>query len=159
MNDSRTSPVPRSTKSSLVVAALLSLLATGVWAATTVKGSKSNSDNRLSSSLLSASVGLSGAGQTSTVYRTPASGDFTLTHVCVSPAAAGGILVSADGLGPLVQLGESESCTTFVPGVILPRNTDITCSSAADAPAGNYFCTISGLLGVPPRGRPWGPGR
>ncbi|MDX2168374.1 MAG: hypothetical protein SF182_14970 [Deltaproteobacteria bacterium] len=140
----------------LVVALALGVLASSAWAATTVKGSKSNSDNRVRSSLLSSSVGLSGGGQTSTVYRTPVAGDFTLTHVCVSPAAPGGILVSADGIGALIHLGELQSCATFAPGLILPPNANLTCTSAASAPAGNYFCTVSGMQAPAPAGNPWG---
>lgn len=137
----------------LVIAMVLTgVLVTSSWAATTVKGSKSNSDNKLKSNLVSASVSLSAPGETRTVYRTPASGDFTLTHVCVSPTAAGGILLGADGLGEIAHPGGAESCTSFDPGVLVPPSSNITCSTSASATAGSYFCTISGLQ-APPSGR------
>lgn len=143
----------------LLVGVAMGLLVTSASAATTVKGSKSNSDNKLKAGLASATVTLSAASETKTVYRTPAAGDFLLTHICVSPAASGGMLLSADGLGAIAHLGGAESCATFTPGVLLPPNANLTCSTFASAAAGSYFCTISGLLApppLPPRGRPWG---
>ena len=139
----------------LVLATVLtSVLVTSSWAATTVRGSKSNSDNRLRSNLLSASVQLSVPAETKTVYRTPASGDFTLTHVCVSPTAAGGILLSADGLGAIAHPGGSESCASFDPGVLVPPNSNVMCSTSSSAAAGTYFCMISGLQAPPSGPRP-----
>jgi hypothetical protein len=132
-------------KISRLVGVLTMVLATSAGAVTTIKGSKSNGDNRLKSNLTTASVTLSAASQTQTVYRTPASGDFTLTQICVSPAAAGGIVIRVEGLGTIAHLGGAESCAIFDPGVVLPSNANLACSTSASATAGSYFCLISGL--------------
>ncbi|MDX2168373.1 MAG: hypothetical protein SF182_14965 [Deltaproteobacteria bacterium] len=129
----------------LLAGFLVAALAGSAAATTTVKGTKSNGDNRLQSKLTTGSVILSAASETKRVYKTPASGDFTLTQICVSPAAAGGILVSIEGFGALAHLGGAESCATFDPGVVLPANANIACSTFESATAGNYFCMISGL--------------
>jgi hypothetical protein len=121
--------------------------ATISFAATSVKSGKSNTSDRLGvAPALSASTALSGPSDTRTVYQTPARGDFVLTQICVSPTAAGGILVSAAGLGPIAQLGGSvRSCQSFDPGFIAPPNAAITCSTSASAAPGDYFCMIAGL--------------
>ena len=112
-----------------------------------VKSSKSNSSDRLLSSLVTASVALSGASDVQRVYKTPASGDFILTQVCVSAGVEGGIQLNAAGLGAIAQLsGQARSCEIFDPGFILPLSSAITCSTSEAAPPGNYFCMISGLL-------------
>lgn len=141
----------------MMVAACLitSLQVASSWAATTVKGSKSNSDNRLSSNLVTASTPLSGPSNTRTVYQTPASGDFTLTQFCVSPLASGGIRLNAGSLGTIAHLGVGgDSCQTFSPGIVLPPDTAVTCSTSSLASRGSYFCTIAGLLAPPPTPAP-----
>lgn len=115
--------------------------------ATTVKSGKSNSSDRLFAYLSTASTTLTGPSDTRVVYQTPPSGDFILTQICVSSAAAGGILVSAAGLGAVAHLGGvARSCQSFDPGFILPPDSAVTCSTFASASPGAYFCMISGLL-------------
>jgi hypothetical protein len=66
---------------------------------TTVKGSKSNSDNKLKANRRNHRDAVV-ASETDGVPDT-GGGDFMLTHICVSPAATGGILLSADGLSAI----------------------------------------------------------
>ena len=131
----------------LVGAMMVSVLVTSSWAGTFVKSTKSNSSDRLVSKLVTASVTLSGPSDTKNVYKTPGFGDFVLTQLCVSTAAAGGIQLNAAGLGAVAHLGGGSSCQTFSPGVIIAQNSQLTCSTFASATAGSYFCTIGGLLG------------
>ena len=123
--------------------------ATISFAATSVKSKKSNISDRVAAAYpVTASTTLSGPSDTKTVYQTPSGGDFVLTQICVSPTAAGGLLVSAAGLGPVAQLGGSvRSCQSFNPGFILPPNAAVTCATSEGASPGAYFCMIAGQSG------------
>ncbi|MDX2168375.1 MAG: hypothetical protein SF182_14975 [Deltaproteobacteria bacterium] len=122
--------------------------ATISFRATSVKSGKSNTSDRLAlARVVTASIALSGPSDTKVVCQTPATGDFVLTQICVSPIAAGGILVSAAKLGPVAQLGGAvRSCQSFNPGFLLPPSAAISCSTFATATPGPYFCMIAGLL-------------
>lgn len=134
-------------KTALLVGAITSLLVTNSWAATTVKGSKSNSDNRQSGTRVTSTTSLSGPSDTQTVYTTQPTGDFILTGLCVTPTVSGGIRLDAVGFGGIAHLGTlgDNGCYTFAQGVLLPHNSAITCSTLSGASPGNYFCTITGI--------------
>lgn len=130
------------------IIAITMLLVTSSWAATTVKGTKSNSDNRRRViSSVTSTTSLSGPSDTQTVYTTPATSNFILTGLCVTPTVSGGVRLDVAGFGGIAHLGTlgDNGCYTFSEGVLLPRDSAITCSTSAGASPGNYFCTISGL--------------
>ena len=92
-------------------------------------------------------VDLAGPSDTQTVYTTLPSRDFVLTMMCVSPEAAGGIRLDAGGFGGIAHLGGARSsCQSFSPGVVLPRDSTVTCSTFPRAGPGDYFCMIAGVL-------------
>jgi hypothetical protein len=74
-----------------------------------------------------------------TVYTTPATGFFILTQVCVQDRSE--MAVRGATLGPLVT---DDRCTTYTPGVALPRNEVITCANNDATPTG--ACSITGVL-------------
>jgi hypothetical protein len=132
-------------KTALLAPAIILLLATNAWAATTVKSSKSNSQDRRFVRNVTSTTGLSGPSNTQTVYTT-GSGTFILTEVCVSPIVTGGVRLDAVGFGSLAHVGVlGDGCRSFANGILLPPNSTITCSTLAGASPGSYFCTIAGL--------------
>lgn len=140
-------------------AILIMMLATDSWGTSNLNLSKSNINREFpNDTLATASVNL-GAGESMIVYNTPAKGDFLLTQFCASPDASGGIRLDASGFGGIAQTGAT-SCFTFTPGVSIPKNSSLSCTTfsavlatapatSADAAAAiipaSYFCTISGL--------------
>jgi hypothetical protein len=128
----------------LVITGLLVTATSISLAASNLNLSKSNINRIQGAQIVSATVSLSGSDQTQAVYITPDTGEFLLTQLCVSPVN-GGIRLAASGFGPIAHLGGA-ICTTFSPGVIVPKNSTVTCSTTGYADSGDYFCTISGLL-------------
>jgi hypothetical protein len=150
---------------SIVTAILVMALAVNSWASSNLNLSKSNVNiyrEIPNAAVTTASVNLTGTGDTETVYNTPAKGDFILTQFCASPDAPSGIRLDATGLGSIAQTGGT-SCFTFSPGVSIPKSSTLSCSSLPTVVAGTasssvssapaliaatYFCTISGLQTV-----------
>lgn len=132
-------------KTALLVGAIISLCVTSSLASIALNSSRSNIYRiQIRGTAVTASTNISGA-VAQTVYRTPAAGDFLLTQVCAG-LVDGGTLVQVGGVG-IAQVG-SGLCQTFTPGMILPPDSVVTCTTfAADA---NSFCTITGILGPPP---------
>ena len=131
----------------LLVGVIASLLVTTSWAATSVKSGKSNSDNRTARQQVqvTSTTALSGPSDTQTVYTTPTTSDFILTGLCVSPIVTGGVRLDVVGFGSIAHVGTLDNgCQTFAQGVLLPRDSAITCSTLPGASPGNYFCTITG---------------
>jgi len=131
----------------MMMLAITGLLVTVVsisLAASNLNLSKSNINRVGGLQIVSATASLSGPNQTQTVYITAETGEFLLTQLCVSPVN-GGIRLAATGFGPIAHTGAA-MCYTFNPGVIVPKSSTITCSTSSFAEAGDYFCTISGLL-------------
>jgi hypothetical protein len=131
----------------VIMLAITSLLVTGAsisLAASNLNLSKSNINRVGGNVIVSATVSLSGPYQTQAVYITPDTGEFLLTQLCVSPVI-GGIRLEASRFGPIAHTGDA-MCYTFNPGVIVPKNSTMTCSTTGSARSGDYFCTISGLL-------------
>ncbi len=128
----------------LAVTGLLVTIASISLAASNLNLSKSNINRVGGAQIVSATVSFSGPDQTQTVYTTPETGEFLLTQFCVGPAN-GGIRLAVTGFGPIAHTG-SEMCYAFNPGVIVPKNSAITCSTTQYAESGDYFCAISGLL-------------
>jgi len=127
-------------KTFLLVGASIGLLAVSSWAAS-VNTTRSNTFREFPrAALVTASTEVSGA-VSRIVYTTPAAGDFILTQVCTG-LATGGTLVQAGGAG-IAQVG-SGLCQTFTPGMALPPDQVVTCTTF-DAMASS-FCTINGLL-------------
>ena len=138
-------------RSFLNISGIASLLVMAVsigWAATNLNASRSNIYREFpGTSLVTASATLSGPSETETVMTTPATGDFILTQFCSSDVN-GGIRLAAAGLGGIAHTsGVTALCYTFTPGVSLPRNSAITCSTSSGASPGSYFCMITGLQG------------
>lgn len=132
-------------KTTLLASAIVVLLATNSWAATSVKSGKSNSSDRRFLKNLVSTTTLTGPSNTQAVHTT-GSGTFILTEVCVSPIATGGIRLDVVGFGSIAHLGVlGDGCRSFVNGFPLPPNSTITCSTLPGASPGNYFCTIAGL--------------
>ena len=125
-------------------------LIVGLWAvdagAAAINNSHSNIKNLLSkSNVTSASTNLTGPSDTQTVYTTAATGDFIVTTFC-SSVVAGGVQLAAAGFAAVAQTGIGASCTTFTPGVSVPANTALTCTTGSGASPGTvYFCSLSGL--------------
>ncbi|WP_337288888.1 hypothetical protein [Candidatus Methylomirabilis sp.] len=96
---------------------------------------------------MTSTTSLSGPSDTQTVYTTPARSDFILTGLCVTPTVSGGVRLDVAGFGGIAHLGTlgDNGCYTFSEGVLLPRDSAITCSTSAGASPGSYFCTISGF--------------
>ncbi len=130
----------------VLAAAVISLLVTNSWATTNYNSSKSNIYKEFpNATLTTASVNDSGPSDTQVVYTTPTKGDFLLTMFCASPEPNGGVRLDAAGLGGIAQTVLDTSCYTFTPGVSVPRDSAVTCSTASGASPGSYFCTISGM--------------
>lgn len=131
---------------------LLSMAAIS-FAASNLNLSKSNVNRVLpeESVLVSATVNIS-SNETQTIYTTPTSGDFILTTFCASAVQNGSMSLAAEGFGSIAQTTDNNLCYAFNPGLVMPRESAITCSSAvariaARLSASNlYFCTISGYF-------------
>ncbi len=148
------------TVTSLVTAMFVAALATNSWGASNLNLSKSNINREFpNASVVTASVNL-GASESVIVYTTPAKGDFVLTQFCASPDATDGVRLDATGLGSIAQTTATQSCFTFTPGVSIPKQSVVSCTTnsvaAASSPiaaaaspaapaAGSFFCTISGM--------------
>ena len=142
---------------SFVAATVVAMIATRLFAASNLNLSKSNINREFpNASIVTASVNL-GASESALVYTTPAKGDFVLTQFCASPDVSGGIRLDASALGSIAQSG-STSCITFTPGVSIPHNSMVSCTTgsaaaaAASQPASSsaavvasFFCSISGM--------------
>jgi hypothetical protein len=128
----------------LAITGLLGTAASISWAATNLNTSRSNVYRIQGAQLVTATASLSGPEQTQTVYTTPETGEFVLTQLCVSPVN-GGIRLAVTGFGQIAHTGDA-MCTTFNPGMIVPKKSTMTCSTTTYADSGEYFCTISGLL-------------
>ena len=128
----------------LAITGLLMTVVSISLATSNLNLSKSNINRIQGAQIISATASLSGSDQTQTVYITPDTGEFLLTQFCVSPVN-GGIRLAASGFGPIAHTGGA-MCYTFSPGVIVPKNSTMTCSTTGYADSGDYFCTISGLL-------------
>jgi hypothetical protein len=130
-----------------VAAISVALLATNAWGTSNLNLSKSNI-NRVrdfpNAAVITASLNLTGPSDTQVIFTTPAAGDFILTEFCASPSPDGGVLLSANGLGGIAQTGLT-SCFTFTPGLSIPKNSALSCSTFSGASAGSYFCMISGV--------------
>jgi hypothetical protein len=137
-------------KTAVLVCTVIGLFVAPAWAASNLNLSKSNVNREFPrGTFVTASTDISGA-VSQIVYRTPVTGDFILTQVCVG-LATGGTLLQAGGVS-IAQVG-SGLCQAFTPGMVLPRDQLVTCTTfAADA---NTFCTITGVLEPPaPTPRP-----
>jgi hypothetical protein len=128
----------------LAITGLLVTVASISWAATNLNTSRSNAYRIQGAQLVTATASLSGSDQTQTVYVTPKTDEFVLTEFCVSPVN-GGIRLAVTGFGPIAHT-IGATCHTFNPGVIVPKNSTMTCSTTSYADSGDYFCAISGLL-------------
>lgn len=128
-------------KSALRLVAILVLSTTSVWAGSNLNLSKSNINRMLGrGTFVTASVDVAGTAAY-LLYSTPADTDFVLTQVCVG-TVNGGVLLQVGGAS-LVQVGSGQ-CQSFSPGMVLPRDQAVTCTSF-DAGA-STFCSITGVL-------------
>ncbi|MGH8556949.1 MAG: hypothetical protein ACRESZ_05700 [Methylococcales bacterium] len=137
-------------KGLFLIGAMTTLLGTMVsiaWAGK-ITTSKSNT-YRVSteSKIVSATATLNGANQTVTVFTTPAAGDFVLRQVCTS-FTNGGIRLAASDFGPIAHI-VGPNCQMFDPGVSVPENSEITCSTTRFADPREQFCAITGFS-LPP---------
>jgi hypothetical protein len=125
------------------------LLAAGTAWAAAVNASNSNIKNLISkTTAVTGSTSLTGPGDTQTVFTTPAVGETLVTQFCGS-TGAGGIRLDVAGLGGVAETGTGSSCVTFSPGVVVPANTAVTCTTSASATPGTvYFCSVNGLKSV-----------
>lgn len=130
--------------STVLLCGCIALLATTAFAATTIKGSKSNSSAKIAGLFVTSTTTLSGASDTQTVYMTPATGSVYLTQFCASDVA-GGVRLDVAGFGPIASTGAASPCVTFPSKVFLPASATVTCSTSSAAPAGSYFCTVMGI--------------
>lgn len=136
----------------LRIAALVSLVATSAWAGSNLNLSKSNINRvMMRGTLVSATATITGA-MSALLYTVPTGRDFILTQACTG-SAEGGILLEVGGAG-LAQLGTG-LCQTFNPGILLPVDQPLSCTSFSASV--NTFCMITGILG-PPNATPT-PGR
>ena len=78
------------------------------------------------------------ANDTATVYTTPAGRPFVLTQVCLD---AGGVVVQGATFG--VIPGEMGACTTYHPGIALPRDEAISCENPNGVPVN---CMVTGIV-------------
>jgi hypothetical protein len=85
----------------------------------------------------SASAAVEGESQ-ATVFTTPADRPFVLTQACFD---AGGMVLSGSTFG--VIPGEMGACTTYHPGISLPRNENLVCQNP-NGVVGN--CMITGVV-------------
>ena len=82
------------------------------------------------------------------MYTTAAHGDFILTQFCAGPNAFGGVQLEAANFGTIAETDSGVGCYTFTPGVSIPPNSELTCSTASSK-GGTHFCTISGMQTTP----------
>lgn len=133
-------------KRAMSLGAISVLVATSVWATSNLNLSKSNINRTFPrSKFLTASADITGS-QAVLVYQVPTDGDFVLTQVCVGPVA-GGVRIQAGGTN--IAHVASGTCQSFDPGVVLPPDSAVTCTTFATEE--NSFCMISGLLSPGPR--------
>ena len=137
-------------KRTFLIGATVALFATTCWAASNLNLSKSNINREFPrGSYVSASANIAGA-VSQIVYRTPANADFILMQVCTG-VVTGGTLIQAGGVN-IAQVG-SGLCQTFTPGIVLPPDEAVTCTTFAED--ASTFCTIAGIVGPPtPTPRP-----
>lgn len=136
------------------MATLIALACSATWGATTVKSSKSNSQDRITEVIfVTASTPLDTRALPTTVYTTPHSNDFFLTGFCTSPVP-GGVQLTA-GRGFVVAfIGGGASgaglCYDFgSPGRIMPKGADLNCI-AGWGMSRDSFCSITGIEQVSP---------
>jgi hypothetical protein len=133
----------------------IAMVTTNAWGTSNLNLSKSNVNREFpNASIATASVNLTGPGDTQVIYTTPAKGDFMLTQFCASPDAPGGVRLDAAGFGGIAQTGTT-SCLTFSPGVSIPKGAALSCSiggtvtasasTSSAAIVASFFCTISGM--------------
>lgn len=131
-------------KKTVLVGATVGLFATTAWATSNLNLSKSNINREFPrASYVSASANITGA-VSQIVYRTPPNADFILMQVCTG-VATGGTLIQAGGVN-IAQVG-SGTCQAFTPGMVLPLDQAVTCTTFAED--ANTFCTIAGIVGPP----------
>jgi hypothetical protein len=131
-------------RSLTLISSILALAVSGAWAASNLNSSKSNLNREYPNGrIVSATTTLSGPNDAQVAYTTSAKGDFILTQLCTSPVN-GGVLLSASGFGGIAHTG-SELCYTFTPGVSVPKDSQLVCSTTQHAEPGPHFCTISGV--------------
>jgi hypothetical protein len=85
----------------------------------------------------SGSVAVPGTAE-ATVYTTPADRPFVLTQVCFD---AGGMVLSGSSFGVIPN--DMGSCTTYHPGIALPRNEALICQNPNGVVAN---CMVTGVL-------------
>jgi len=93
--------------------------------------------------IVSASVTVP-ANSSATLFETPQDGRFILTQACVAGLAFfGASPLSGNTFGKII-IAQSPPCTTYVPGIALPKGEIITCE-------GHFFetrtCMITGVVG------------
>jgi len=113
------------------------------WGTSNLNLSKSNVNRVHGVPIVTATIDLTGPNQTQTVFTTPAVGDFVLTQFCTS-VMNGGMRLAVTGFGSIAHTS-TDSCITFTPGISVPKNAAITCSTTSGPRFGEYFCMISGL--------------
>ena len=90
-----------------------------------------------SGTIRSASAAVEGESQ-ATVFTTPGERPFVLTQACFD---AGGMVLSGSTFG--IIPGEMGACTTYHPGIALPRNESLLCSNPNGVVAN---CMITGIV-------------
>lgn len=124
------------------------LVSTSSWGTTNYNSSKSNIYRLFPDAMITtASINFSG-GEGGVVYITPANGDFILTQFCAGPNAFGGVQLEAANFGTIAQTDNGVGCYTFTPGVSIPPNSALSCSTASFYRT-TYFCMISGIQTTP----------
>ena len=91
----------------------------------------------LTGTVRSASAAVEGESQ-ATVFTTPAERPFVLTQACFD---AGGMMLSGATFG--VIPAEMGACTTYHPGIALPRNENLICQNPNGVVAN---CMITGIV-------------
>ena len=111
-----------------------------------INTSRSNARSAtMAAKVTTATARMMGPGDTQTVRRTSATGETLITQFCASNVS-GGVVLAVEGLGPVAETGAGQHCITFTPGLSVPQNAAITCSTSAAAPGGTaYFCTVNSL--------------
>jgi hypothetical protein len=117
----------------LVVAVVGLLFVTNAWGVVNYHTSKSNSYILFPDGLVTTATITFTAGAGEVVYTTPAEGDFVLTQFCADPDVTGGIRLTAANFGTIAQTTNGVGCYTFTPGVSIPENTALTCSTSSPA--------------------------
>jgi hypothetical protein len=132
----------KTTVTTVLLGAFVALHATAAFASTNLNSSRSNV-NKVAGQAATASVNLSGPSDTQTVFTAPATGSFYIQAFCADDVA-GGVRLDIAGIGPIAVTGIHSSCEHFDLWVYVPQNADVTCSTSSSAPAGSYFCSITG---------------